>query len=376
MSPDSWENHVVKPWKTYVANLPRDQLQALVDDVGIRIPGFRRGSMNMKNMQGLHENRVRNALERAPSTRNGEPFLKWFKRRYRDLLDDLASVAGEDHEPDRVLQEYPAEIVIIALSVARPDLLERWKERIAERGQNGATGEVSEPDPAEESQLGELQRRLEAIGSELEALRQNTAVLDRENRKLKRQTEALHRRLQRTQAEAERNLAKKDADIRTLREQYQHKSARCAQLESQLEEARGELQRIQAVNDDLMRQMADYQNARRERDALFRLYRALSGHTETEDGAADKRVLLIGETFPTQTFRVGGRLVRLEATAPPPHIDSDFVRRCQTYDRVVLLASCPHRIRLEAYWRFGSDITEIPGLAELRNEMIFEEESL
>lgn len=104
------------------------------------------------------------------------------------------------------------------------------------------------------------------------------------------------------------------------------------------------------------------------------MYRSLSGFGEAfRDEDERLRVLVIGDDFPEQHFHLDRGRIEAAAVAAPETIDDDFVALCRSFDRVLLLSTCPHPIRLGVYERLGRLITDISTLDDFA-AAIFDEE--
>ena len=337
-----WETY----WERFIEQLPDDKCVALVQRMGLPVPGFRKGARNIPAPT------ARKLLRDAPARREGEPFLKWFRKDFGSLLSDLEHVSDGDPEKiiEQYIQKYPPGILPVALAMIRPDLLERWKPLLEDK--TARQGELTNKERIEtlQRQISALSNRLMLRERELDEARRREKGLEQEKRKLEQRLEELSAQFAKLEREA---------------------AAERTKLHSELSLANAEIQTLRATQEQLQQQkellidrVARYRDARRQDEVLLQLYRSLTRYLPETTDDVDQSILVIGETFPAQYVRVSGKRVRIEAVAAPTEVDEEFISLCGTFDNVVMLSSCPHKVRLRLYRQLGGHVTEIGGLHE------------
>lgn len=363
-------------WKTFVAKLSNDERRALLADMGLTVRGFRR------NAKTIPPQKVQATLEAAPGARKGSPFFEWFRTRFSGLVNDVESLSDDElgEKQDEILDSYPPEIVTIALAIIRPSLLESWESAIEDKAISLEASQIMERSDRLEGEVADLRGRLDERTGELELSKKEVQALTNENRKLQRRVQDLMDQLAHAKREAEREITRREAETTAARRQIQEKQQQVHDLTAQLERQSRALKGAQTEGaglrlqiNELSAKIEQYRQSRLENEGLFRLYRSLSGHREDDADGASMRILIIGEAFPSQTFDLFGRVVRFETISPPDEIGPEFVDMCKEYDRVMLLSSCPHKVRLGVYQQLGPIVTEIASLSEVRSEIIIEE---
>lgn len=346
-----WESD----WKRFVDELPDDHCPLLLNRMGLTVPGFRKGAKN------IPPSKARAALRAAPQRHNGKPFLDWFQKEFGELVSDLESLSAEEFEKkqDEYLKEYPPRIISIAIMMTQSELHAKWQSILDQLEAKQAELQATAVAGALERQNQELTEQLATRERELEEARKREKSLETERRKLSRKLEQLAAELEKFQEQRQNELRNLQSELDQLRQENERLHDRIRELQER--------------NEQLSARVERYREARRQDDSLFQLYRSLSNHLVDEPEDVDRRVLLIGDSLPVQYFRVHGKTVRIDSLSSPGAIDEQFLSTCQSYDKIVMLSSCPHKVRLRLYRYLGGLVTEIGGLSDFGSVFTAEE---
>lgn len=374
-------------WKQYVDSLSDTERWKLFRHMRLSADGFRPGARK------IPPQRVYTQLLAVPATRGAEFFIDWFRATFGQRWDRFQNGSAEELRPRlyEFLQDHPPLILKLALALVRPDLVDLWDDQIEFLAQRDEA----------------FSKRIDELAAELREAKQQALQLERQRQtalKALEKQEAELERAERSAAEwkqraeearqaAEQRRAALEAELEELRRIHREQAAAAQELETRLQELERAREQDAATIGILQEQVEAYRRRRLETESLYQLYRGLSGFVapETpvpfatagepfayavadgnqEPGDAHLRLLVVGDAFPPQMFRFRGELVRIEAVHPPEELEGPFLQRCAGYDRVVLLSSCHHRVRLRLYQALGGNLLEVSSLSQLTPELLF-----
>ncbi|MBO8142012.1 MAG: hypothetical protein H0Z37_07530 [Firmicutes bacterium] len=354
-------------WRDFIDSLSEDGRRKLLTDMGLAVPGFRRGAK-------IPDKKVRSTLEAEPGQHNGKRFMKWFRKRFSSLVLVLENDSGDAVEKKlpSLVEDTPPAIVRMALAMFRPELfpslestLNEHEERLRAKATDTALHDLSR-------QVSELKEELEELRRQLDAARRENGILTGENRKLQRQNHELQKRLDKVQVDAEQKIGQWKEKFDKLQQLVWNKEKEIHLCKTKLEQVLLDINNRDKAINELQRRINGYKRALAERQHLTRLYGSMAKRRDPGDAPPDMQVLVLGAGFPTEAFEVNGKLVHIEGIEVPGEVDRELIQRCAAYNRVFLLSSCPYAFRLSVYGQLGG-VTEIPSLAQVRNELGLEE---
>lgn len=370
-------------WEQFIDELPDHQCNDVVESVGIPVPGFRRGAKN------IPPSKARMALKSAPARRRGKPFLDWFQNKFEDLVSDLDILSADELEGRReqYVDKYPARLVAVAVAMRRPELLESWQPWLDEQVEKQSEQIAQKMLEALTKQVEALTERLAARDKELEEAKRREKALESEQRKLTRRADELIVRLEKAEYELRNADEKRKAAVQAIQMERNEAIAKYEEMVGQFSSWEAELEQREADVRELRNQgkvlqdrieqyeerIARYRESRLQAESLFLLYRSLSGHLSDAPEDVARRVLVVGDSFPEQHFRVSDLVLRVTGVSSPEQVDGEFVDLCKTFDQVIVLSACPHRVRMGLYQHLGSGVTEIGGLSQFASAIVGEE---